>query len=132
MDKIKNFGLHLLIDGNDCNAKRLADKELIENVLVELPKLIDMNPITEPTIREWLDKWAETPGYTGFVVLAESHFSLHTFPDSGYIFIDLFSSRNFDAEPIINYLVKKFDIKDAKTHLIVRGEKFTSKIEKEA
>ena len=50
--------------------------------------------------------------------------SLHTFPDSDYVFIDLFSCRNFDYESVERYLIDFFGSKNPKTHLVKRGEEF--------
>ena len=45
-------------------------------------------------------------GISGFVMIAESHISVHTFPDQDYVFIDIFSCRPFDTDAAIDYLVK--------------------------
>jgi S-adenosylmethionine/arginine decarboxylase-like enzyme len=38
------------------------------------------------------------PGITGFVALAESNITLHTYPEKGYIVLDIFSCKEFDIE----------------------------------
>ena len=44
------FGPHMVIDLSDCNAEKLADKELVYNTLLELPAKIGMTRISEPDV----------------------------------------------------------------------------------
>ena len=77
----------------------------------------------------WLDKFATgTEGISGFVMIAESHISIHTFPDQDYIFMDIFSCRNFDTKSAIKYLLNAFDAKKYTTNVLKRGMDFPPKI----
>ena len=118
------FGPHLMLDLHKCDRKILVDKEKMRSLLSNLPGQIGMTRISEPHVMTYKDKWAETPGVTGFVILAESHISLHTFPDDDYVFLDIFSCRNFDYESVKGFLVRFFGSQSPKTHLVERGEEF--------
>lgn len=43
-------------------------------------------------------------GYTGFVILAESHISFHTYPEYNFISIDFFSCKKLDRKTNIDFI----------------------------
>ena len=120
----KAFGPHLTIDASGCDRATLVNQLAIYRLLDELPGKIGMTKMTLPYVVEWLDKWAATPGFSGFVMLAESHISLHTFPDSDYVFIDIFSCRMFDVEKATKLLVDAFGAKKVTVNVVHRGLDF--------
>ena len=62
------------------------------------------------------------PGFTGYVLLDASHFSVHTYADNGAIAVDLFSCGGKKMEHAFNNLCTYFDIneKNIKKKLIVK------------
>ena len=122
------FGLHVTIDARECDKQKLASYDLVYDILNNLPGLIDMTKMTLPYVAKWLDKFAKgTPGISGVVMIAESHIAIHTFPDQDYVFIDVFSCRDFDSQKAIKYLVDAFGAKKYEIHKIKRGLDFPSK-----
>ena len=127
--KMSEFGLHVTIDASRCNKQKLISVPLVYDVLDNLPARIGMTKMTLPYVVKWLDKFSEgTPGISGFVMIAESHISIHTFPDQDYVFMDIFSCRNFDAEAAIDYLVDAFEAKNHKSNVVKRGLDFPKKV----
>jgi len=47
-------------------------------------------------------------GYTGVVMLAESHISIHTWPEDQYAAIDIFMCGSCDSETALDYLKSLF------------------------
>lgn len=66
----------------------------------------------------------EDAGISGFVLIAESHISVHTFPKKGFVSIDVFSCRNFDTTQTVAFASESFGIKRAEVHTIERGHGF--------
>ena len=123
------FGLHVTIDASGCDKRKLASYSLVYDILNNLPGKIGMTKMTLPYVAKWLDKFASgTEGISGFVMIAESHISIHTFPDQDYIFMDIFSCRNFDTQSAIKYLVNAFGVKKYKTNVLKRGLDFPPKL----
>ena len=83
-----------------------------------------MTKMTLPYVVEWKDKFADTPGISGFVMIAESHISIHTFPDQNYAFVDMFSCKQFDAESAVEFIMDALEAKKAEKNIIVRGKNF--------
>ena len=118
------FGPHLIIDLKKCNKEKLADKELIRDLLSSLPGSIGMTRISEPQVFYYKGEIPEDHGITGTVVLAESHCSIHTFQDKGYCFIDVFSCKSFDTDKALQNVKNVFEAKECDYQVIVRGKGF--------
>ena len=95
---MREFGQHLTIDASKCNREKLSDMNLVYDVLNKLPDKLGMTKMILPQVVKWLDQGATIDGVSGFVMIAESHVSIHTFPEKDYAFIDIFSCRAFDVD----------------------------------
>lgn len=125
-DKCCNFGEHLTIDGYKGSLEKLNDKEAVLECLNELPELLGMKKLAEPQVyfASSNDK-KDYGGWSGFVVVAESHISIHTFPKRGFVSIDVYTCKpGMDRKFIADYFTKKFDLKDIETHFLNRGTKY--------
>jgi S-adenosylmethionine decarboxylase len=121
--------MHLAIDGFDGEAKKLWDKELITQFLIEYPDALKMHRITEPKVVNYEDPKGTDSGISGFVIIAESHISVHTFPDRNYVNIDIFSCKAFDNEKALNDAKKLLGLKKVKTWVLDRGLEWLSSAE---
>ena len=119
------FGQHLTIDAANCNRKKLADQSLVYDILNQLPAKIGMTKMTLPHVVKWLDPGATIEGISGFVMIAESHISIHTFPEKDYVFVDIFSCKQFDVDKAVKLLVNAFVAKKYTKNVISRGEDFS-------
>lgn len=120
------LGQHLTLDFYDCNKGDLDSFDFIHNILDELPDLIGMKKLTKPSLTVY-DGNAESfdkGGISGFVIIAESHISIHTFKEQNYASIDIFSCKDFDIDKTINYLVNKLGSNRFEKNLINRGNHF--------
>lgn len=124
-----NFGEHLTIDGYGGSLEKLNDKALVFKCLNELIELLKMKKLLEPVVCFAPDNQKSDPGgWSGFVIIAESHISIHTFPRRGFVSIDVYSCKSgMDKKFIADYFIKKFDLKDLETHFLKRGTKYPVK-----
>ncbi len=60
-------------------------------------------------------------GVSGVVVIAESHLTIHTWPEHGYAAVDIFSCGNLRLEDGINLLVREFQSERVARQTIPRG-----------
>ncbi len=121
------FGPHLTIDASDCNIRKLTDVSVVYDILNKLPTFMGMTKMTLPYVVKWKDKWAKTEGISGFVMIAESHISIHTFPEENYVFIDVFSCKNFDTDKAAEFIIKAFEAKKSEKNVVKRGLDFPRK-----
>ena len=115
------FGPHLMLDLKGCNPDKLSNLELIFTILSDLPDTIHMHKITQPYVFPYSGLVPEDKGITGFVTIAESHISIHTFQLKNYAFIDIFSCKDFDYETATHYMINVFESTEPEVHLVERG-----------
>lgn len=123
--KNEGYGPHLTLDGYNCDPELLNNMHLIFQFLSVLPKQIGMNKLTQPYVLSY--DGGEKPddyGVTGFVIIAESHISIHTYPHDRTFFLDIFSCKPFDVEKAKQIVRDTFKVGDEETNLVVRGKKF--------
>ncbi len=67
---------------------------------------------------------AYTPqGITGFVLLADSHLSLHTWPELDYVAVDIFTcGRDASGREALAYLEQALEPERVEIHRVLRGE----------
>ncbi|MBD3310146.1 deoxyhypusine synthase [Candidatus Woesearchaeota archaeon] len=117
---IHGMGSHLTIDGFDADSKLLDDEKVIRQVLEELVPLLEMKKLSEPVVKRGSNQDPER-GITGFVIIEESHISIHTYPEKGYVAADIFSCKEFDSEKALGHLRDRFNIKRLEKQLSARG-----------
>jgi len=124
--KTEHFGEHLTIDGYEGSREKLNNKQMVLDCLDELPNLLEMNKLAEAEIYNAPGNDVKDPGgWSGFVVIAESHISIHTFPERGFLSADVYTCKNgMNIQFIKNYFQEKFDLKDLETNFIKRGLKY--------
>ncbi len=64
-------------------------------------------------------------GISAFVMIAESHISIHTFPKRNFVSADVYTCRNeMDKEKILEYFKNAFSLKELEVNFIERGKNF--------
>lgn len=117
-----------MLDLSECDQDRINDLDFIFNFLNTLPDKIGMVKITQPYVFPYSGLVPEDQGITGFVVIAESHLSIHTFAEKGYAFVDLFSCKPFNTDLARDIIIKTFISKKPKVYMIERGAGFPRNI----
>lgn len=124
MENENCFGPHLTLDLRDCNPDKINDFDLVFDILNNLPEEIGMTKITQPYVFKYSGLIPEDKGITGFVVIAESHISIHSFELKNYVFIDLFSCKPFNYKKAQEYLIEAFECKSPTVNVLMRGLDF--------
>jgi S-adenosylmethionine/arginine decarboxylase-like enzyme len=134
---------HLKLNISGCSKDKINNEQSITDYLNQLTDLIEMTAITPVFCfkfpfssevvrlvqrmekenvqseelnkqRAFLDQQAtDESGVTGFIVFAESHASVHTFPEKeGGTMIDIFSCKPFEIDSVINFTKHHFEPKN--------------------
>ncbi len=125
----EQFGVHLMVDGYGAEKELLKDKEALTKMLVEIPAQMGMHTICEPVVVEVGPKNRKDPGgLSGVVLIAESHFSFHTFPNRGFVTIDIYTCQNeLDTTQFIDKFKELFKLSHVEHYVQPRGVKYPSK-----
>jgi len=111
------LGWHILAEFSLCSKDKIDDLELVEKVLNESAS------IAGATIVQSVFHKFSPQGVSGVVVIEESHFAIHTWPEHGFAAVDLFTcSEKMDYQKAIDYLCEVFESKDYSFKVIERGK----------
>jgi S-adenosylmethionine decarboxylase len=96
-------GTHLLVDLWDADADNLSDPDLIDVALREAAVTAGAT-----ILHSHFHHFTPNGGVSGVVVLAESHISIHTWPERNFAAIDIFMCGACDPHEAIPVLRKAF------------------------
>jgi S-adenosylmethionine decarboxylase len=82
---LKALGRHIVCELSGCDPEFLSDVDSIHAMMVSAAK------IARATIMESAFHRFEPQGVSGTVILAESHLSIHTWPEKGYAAMDFYT-----------------------------------------
>jgi S-adenosylmethionine decarboxylase len=110
------LGRHLLLELFDCDFDALNNLETVKRTLVEAAKR------ARATIVDVVFHEFNPFGISGVVVIAESHLSIHTWPEHRYAAVDIFScGEALKPEAAANYLVEQFAAERTSVVEVQRG-----------
>ncbi len=111
------LGKQLLVEYYDCDALILNHKETIRQLMIEAAQLAKATIVTD------IFHTFSPQGISGVVVIAESHFAIHTWPEHGCASVDFFScSDSLDLARAADFLKEQFGAKEMNQQEILRGE----------
>lgn len=111
------LGKHLILELKDCDRKRLSDLDFLRNTLLSACRAAGAIILGES-----FHSFPPYGGVSGVVIIAESHFSVHTWPEYGYAAIDIFTCGNsLYPEGAVELLVKELQAGDHSILELNRG-----------
>jgi S-adenosylmethionine decarboxylase len=124
----EHFGVHFMLDGYGADPDVLSNKEILTDMLTSIPAKLGMHTISSPLVVEVGPLNKKDPGgISGFVLIAESHLSFHTFPKRGFVTIDVYTCQNeLDTNALTALFQEMFKFNDVETFLQLRGTKYPS------
>ena len=113
--------MHLIIEGRRGDWHKLQDLPALYDLLDTLPGRINMTKIMPPIVTRYVGVTPSDWGISGFVMIAESHISIHTFPERHEVSIDVFSCKEFDPAHACELLAEAFGLEEVETCVLRRG-----------
>lgn len=98
------------------DVKMLTDINILKSVLVTSAKMANAT-----VLHEHFHHFGEGYGVTGTIILAESHITIHTWPERKYAAIDIFMCGKANPKLASDYIVKNFEPKTHSVQTIYRG-----------
>lgn len=113
---MRALGRHLLLELFGCDLKSIDSLEGVKASMVEAAKRARAT-IVEVTFHEF-----NPFGISGVVLIAESHLSIHTWPEYRYAAVDIFScGETLQPEVAAGYLVEQFSAERTTVVELQRG-----------
>lgn len=113
---MKALGNHLIIELYECNQKKINNLEFVEKTMLDSARESGAE-----IIKSAFHKF-NPHGVSGIIVIAESHFSIHTWPEYGYCALDIFTCGDtIQGEKALKFLKKEFKAKNISVIETKRG-----------
>ena len=113
---LDSLGTHLLLELGKCDEELLDDLEYIENAMVGAAAEAGATIIGQSFHK------FNPRGVTGIVAIAESHLSIHTWPEHGYAAADIFTcGRLFRPEKAAELIIERLRCTDPTIKTLKRG-----------
>ena len=113
---MKALGTHIIVELSDCNPRILSDVEHVTDILVTAAKQANAE-VLQTAFHRFMPQ-----GVSGVVVIAESHLSIHTWPEYGYAAMDIYTCGDHtDPWKACRYAAEQFQAKQMLTTEVRRG-----------
>ncbi len=109
------LGRHLIAEFYDCDTAVIDDVAAVAEHLRAAARVIGAT-----VVGEVFHRYAPQ-GVSGTLLIAESHMSVHTWPEAGYVAVDIFTCGGLDPRPGFRYLVGALGASSSRMHEILRG-----------
>ena len=110
------LGKHLLLELKDCNQELLDDLEYVREAM-----LLAVEKVGASVVGETFHRFSPH-GVTGVLAIAESHLSIHTWPEYGYAAADIFTcGSSVEPEIAAQVLIDRLESRNPSISVIRRG-----------
>ena len=107
---------HFLLELYRCDCEKLNDESFLRCTLNKAAKLANA------TVLNLISNKFEPQGVTAIALLAESHISIHTWPESNYSAVDIFTcGQNMMPELASQYLIASLMAEEHSLRVIERN-----------
>ncbi len=117
---------HLLAEYFDCDENILQNMKKVELTMHQAAQAAKVNVVSS------IFHPFTPQGITGVLIIEESHFSIHTWPEYRYASVDFYTCGQCHPDTAINVIKEGLKSKRAEKMLIFRGQSMTQKAMKVA
>ncbi|MCX8202261.1 MAG: S-adenosylmethionine decarboxylase [Candidatus Micrarchaeota archaeon] len=123
MPKMPHVTWEFILENNE-DIKKLADKNFIENFVIEFCKEFELT-VLEPRLNyQFKGEKPEENGITAFYILSESGIHIQTWPEYRYGFVDVFSCKHFNEKIATRFIRRHFGKGSYHYDIVWRGTIF--------
>lgn len=113
--------LHLVMEGFGGDADLLNSMEAVYRFLNDVPDKIKMTKVTGPSLFRYVCEETGMAGISGFILIAESNLSIHTWPEKSFASLDVFCCKPFDVNYVLQLTQGIFKFKEIHYKEFPRG-----------
>jgi len=124
MYQVKTLGRHILVEYYNCDSEVLKDPKFIEKSMNDAA--LEAKATIVDSVFHHFNPW----GVSGAVIVAESHLTIHTWPEYGFASADFFTCGDIDPWQSFEHLERVLGAEFSESVEIPRG--LTAKIQKHA
>src|SRR5271165_1927752 len=113
--------VHLMLELYNIDRDILENEPLLRRTLDQLPERVAMEKVSPIHLYNIDTSNPLDAGLSGFVVIAQSHISMHAWPEYGEVDIDICSCKEFSQEDAISFAKEMFQTEDIESHFVIRA-----------
>ncbi len=107
---------HCILELHGCDCQLLNDETFVRHALT------DASRQGMSTLLKLVSHQFDPQGVTALALLAESHMSIHTWPENGYAAIDVFTcGRSANPQAAVVFLTERFIAAEHSLRTLTRG-----------
>ena len=114
---------HVMLDLYGCSPSLLENEAFLWDVLDQYPTHIGMQKVGPVELRYIEANNPLDDGFSGFVIIATSHISLHAWAPYRMVNMDIFSCEDFDVAEVVAFARKLFQTDDVEMHVVERANR---------
>jgi len=95
------LGTHVIVDFANCDSKIIDDPNEMEKIFVDAAKAADTEVLGHSFFK------FKPQGVSGTVVIAESHLSMHSWPEFNYVAADFFTCGDKNPRVAMEYIKER-------------------------
>ncbi len=112
----KEFGSHFIIELINCSPDRLKKVKDVKQIMGEV-----VQKSKSTVVRSSFHQF-QPEGVTGMILIRESHFAIHTWPEESYVAADIFTcGQEMDPYIAMEVMEERFEAKEVRYQVIRRG-----------
>lgn len=116
------LGTHVLLELRDCDPLQLDNLTLVRDTLLEAAEEVGATILSD-NFHQFSPQ-----GVTGIIAIAESHISIHTWPEHRYAAVDIFTcGTRFHPIRAAEIIIEKLQSKDPEIVEVERGKLLVTK-----
>lgn len=97
------LGRHVILELHDCDRKRLSNCEFLRETLLEACRRAGATILGNS-----FHVFSPYDGVSGVIIIAESHLSIHTWPEYCYAAVDIFAcGESLHPEKAVEFMVQE-------------------------
>jgi S-adenosylmethionine decarboxylase len=113
---MKTLGIHLLIELWSCNRHKIDNLDYLEKIMSQAAE------VAGATVLKTAFQDFNPQGVSGVVVIAESHLTIHTWPEHGYAAVDIFTcGSTVNPWKAAGFLKQELEAADVQVRSLERG-----------
>ena len=97
------LGKHVILELNDCDRGCISNCEFLRRTLLEACRLAGATILSDS-----FHVFSPYDGVSGVIIIAESHLSIHTWPEYGYAAVDIFAcGDSLHPQRAVDFMVRE-------------------------
>lgn len=112
---MKTIGRHLIAEFYGCDRGVIDDVDRMRAMMIEAAERCRATVMGDAFHR------FAPHGVSGTVVISESHLSVHTWPENGYVAVDIYTCGGLDPRPGFHHLAETLGAESSRVQEILRG-----------